>query len=85
MCVLQLYWINPISYTLYGLVIEEFGDVDSPLEGYDPPMTVSEFVRNYWGYKSEFKGWIVLILCAFSGLWFATAFTALRFVKWQNR
>lgn len=66
-------------------MVEELGGVTAIMEDLQPPVSVADFVRNYFGFKSEFKGWIVLVLCGFCMLWFATTFVALRYVKWQNR
>lgn len=29
---LQMYWINPASYTLYGLVVSQLGNVEDQME-----------------------------------------------------
>ncbi|XP_024979261.1 pleiotropic drug resistance protein 1-like isoform X3 [Cynara cardunculus var. scolymus] len=47
------YWGNPVAWTLYGLVVSQFGDYEDVLtEG----ETVKGYLRRYFGFKHEFLG-----------------------------
>ncbi|GLJ30759.1 hypothetical protein SUGI_0609870 [Cryptomeria japonica] len=78
------YWLTPISWTLYGLVASQLGDVDSEMETADGKMTVSEFIANYFGFRHDFLGITALVtLClpvCFASL-FAVAIKKLNFQK----
>jgi ABC-type multidrug transport system permease subunit len=80
-----LYWANPISYTLYGLIVGELGESQQLMVDQSPPVSVAQFVRDYFGYKTSFMGYTALILAAFCAFFFAASTTALARIKWQNR
>jgi hypothetical protein len=124
-----MYYLDPVSYTLWALVTAELGDNDelmqvcahasahesgcrmvrsacrrgnaccvmphgfassatalrSPLQDQEPPVTVSQFVESYFGYRSSDLGWLVAALAAFPLAFFASSTFALWKFKWQNR
>ncbi|KAK6914943.1 hypothetical protein RJ641_020060 [Dillenia turbinata] len=49
------YWGDPISWTLYGLVASQFGDVQERLLDSNNE-TVEEYLRSYFGFKHSFVG-----------------------------
>lgn len=61
-----MYWITPLSYTLYALAVSQLGDSDAlitlEVEG---EMPVSQFLEDSFGFKYSFRWWCVLILFAF--------------------
>lgn len=75
------FWICPVSWTLYGLVITQFGDVKDRMETGE---TVEEFVRSYFGYRDDFKGIAAAVVVGFSlifGFTFAFSIKAFNFQK----
>ncbi|GAB2284885.1 transcription factor [Dionaea muscipula] len=48
------YWADPISWSLYGLLTSQFGDITTKFRGTDE--TVQEFLKSYFGYKHDFLG-----------------------------
>ncbi|KAK7311855.1 hypothetical protein RJT34_10277 [Clitoria ternatea] len=75
------FWICPVSWTLYGLVTSQFGDVK---ERIDTGETVEEFVRSYFGYRDDFVGVAAAMLVGFSllfGFTFAFSIKAFNFQK----
>lgn len=52
------YYISPISWTLYGLVASQFGDLKDEL---DTNETVEQFIRDYFGFRYDFLGYVGLI------------------------
>ncbi|EFN53196.1 hypothetical protein CHLNCDRAFT_36538 [Chlorella variabilis] len=80
-----MYWLDPISYTLYGLVVGELGDNEDLMADQSPPITVKAFIESYFGYKESFSWWLVLILASFSVAFFVSSTFALYKIKWQNR
>ncbi|CAK9227174.1 unnamed protein product [Sphagnum troendelagicum] len=81
------YWICPTSWTVYGLVTSQFGNVQSLLldTGGPVPPTVEQYVNNYFGYSYSFLG-VVGGMLLFWPLLFATVFAfAIKFINFQNR
>ncbi|KAF5456683.1 hypothetical protein F2P56_026134 [Juglans regia] len=73
------YWACPVAWTLYGLVVSQYGDVKDVLESGE---TVEDFVRSYFGYRIEFVGVIAVVLVGISMLFafiFAFSIKALNF------
>jgi len=70
-----------VSWTLYGLVTSQFGDIKEPI---DTGETVEEFVRSYFGYRDDFVGVAAAVLVGFTllfGFTFAFSIKAFNFQK----
>ncbi|WVZ20778.1 hypothetical protein V8G54_008100 [Vigna mungo] len=75
------FWICPVSWTLYGLVTSQFGDIKERIENGE---SVEEFVRSYFGYRDDFVGVAAAVLVGFSllfGFTFAFSIKAFNFQK----
>ncbi|TKY74693.1 Pleiotropic drug resistance protein 1 [Spatholobus suberectus] len=75
------FWICPVSWTLYGLVTSQFGDIKERIETGE---TVEEFVRSYFGYRDDFIGIAAAVLVGFTllfGFTFAFSIKAFNFQK----
>jgi hypothetical protein len=48
------YWACPVSWTLYGLIASQFGDITKIMESENE--SVQEFIRSYFGMKHDFIG-----------------------------
>ncbi|KAH9613074.1 hypothetical protein KSS87_005297, partial [Heliosperma pusillum] len=44
------YWICPVSWSLNGLIVSQFGEIKEKL---DTGETVEEFIRRYFGFRSD--------------------------------
>ncbi|OAY63325.1 ABC transporter G family member 36 [Ananas comosus] len=76
------YWINPVAWTLYGLVVSQFGDIEHHL---DSGESVADFVRDYFGFRHDFLGVVAVVVVAFAVLFaFLFAF-AIRMFNFQKR
>lgn len=62
--------MNPVAWSLYGMLTSQFGDVQDRLESGE---TVAEFLRDYFGYSREFLG-VVAVVVACYGILFAFCF-----------
>ncbi|KAL4433696.1 hypothetical protein ABPG75_000137 [Micractinium tetrahymenae] len=81
-----LYYMNPASYSLYGLTASQLGDVDSPTQvpgGGSVP--VSEFVESYFGFKHSWIGYTALLLCVFIVVFRGIALLGLSKLNFQSR
>nr|QVT92295.1 ABC transporter [Salvia miltiorrhiza] len=75
------YYACPISWSLYGLVASQFGDVDAVL---DTDETVADFVTTYFDFKHDFLGYVAVIIVGISVLFafiFAFSIRAFNFQK----
>ncbi|XP_021277313.1 pleiotropic drug resistance protein 1-like isoform X3 [Herrania umbratica] len=75
------YWVCPISWTLYGLIASQYGDIK---ETFDSGETVEHFVRNYFGFRDEFVGVVAIVvvgICVLFGFIFAFSIKAFNFQK----
>lgn len=73
-----MYWITPLSYTLYGLSAGLLGDNFSVIEVDNTMQTVSSYLDTAFGFAFSFRWWsvgvlllfgLVFQLCTFLALW----------------
>eukprot|EP01018_Ginkgo_biloba_P026516 Gb_28918 [translate_table: standard] len=80
------YWGCPVAWTLYGLIVSQYGDIKTELDlagGGKQPM--DEFVRSYFGFKHDFLGLVAIVVIGF-GVLFAFIFAlAIRTFNFQKR
>ncbi|KAJ7966134.1 Pleiotropic drug resistance ABC transporter [Quillaja saponaria] len=75
------YWVCPVSWTLYGLVASQFGDIKDKL---DSGETVEDFIRSYFGFRNDFVGIVAIVLVGIAllfGFIFAFSIKAFNFQK----
>ncbi|KAG0503184.1 hypothetical protein HPP92_003256 [Vanilla planifolia] len=77
------FWACPVSWTLYGLLASQFGDIEEVME--DTQVSVKQFMRSYFGYKHDFLGKVVVAEIGFPFL-FALVFAfAIKVLNFQRR
>ncbi|PSC69376.1 ATP-binding cassette transporter isoform B [Micractinium conductrix] len=79
------YWINPLSYTLYGLIVSQLGDIDTDIQLGVNTMSVSAFLEERFGYKYSMLWPVVGIQFAFLFTFRATSIAALKLLNFQRR
>ncbi|KAJ6934324.1 pleiotropic drug resistance protein 1-like [Populus alba x Populus x berolinensis] len=75
-------WICPVSWTLYGLVSSQFGDIK---ENLDTGETVEDFVRSYFGFKHELLGVAAAAVFGFATIFGLTFIMSIKFFNFQRR
>nr|GMD83826.1 pleiotropic drug resistance protein 1-like [Ipomoea batatas] len=73
------YYICPVSWTLYGLIASQFGDVKEKL---DTNETVKDFVKSFFDFDHDFVGYVATIIvgiCVMFGFIFAFSIKAFNF------
>lgn len=74
------HWANPVSWTLYGLVASQFGDVRD-----DTKQAVGDFLESYFGFRHDFIGVVAVVVVGF-GVGFAFIFAfAIKTFNFQRR
>lgn len=80
------YYLCPLAWTLYGLVVSQFGDMQDIIS--DSPYTVKTvqaFIENHFDFKHDFLGGVAGIIVAFA-LLFAVIFAfAIKTFNFQKR
>ncbi|KAL5705872.1 ABC transporter G member 36 [Ranunculus cassubicifolius] len=76
------YWVSPTSWSLYGLLSSQLGGVEDKL---DSGETVDEFLRNYFGYRTEFLGVVIVVLLGFSLLFLFIFASGIKKFNFQRR
>ncbi|KAH0449837.1 hypothetical protein IEQ34_020529 [Dendrobium chrysotoxum] len=56
-------WACPVAWTLYGLVVSQFGDVKDKHVAGEP---VADFIRHYFGFKHEFLRVVAVVVVGFA-------------------
>ncbi|KAK8491683.1 hypothetical protein V6N12_035054 [Hibiscus sabdariffa] len=76
------YYICPVSWTLYGLFVSQFGDVQDVLED---GQTVEQYLRNYFGFRRGFIGAVAAVVIAFTVLFGAFFTISIKMFNFQKR
>lgn len=79
------YYICPVAWSLYGLVVSQFGDIQDILTDDPENLTVEEFIKSYFGFHHDFLGEVAVIVAGFAVLFaFIFAFSVRTF-NFQKR
>ncbi|KAK9032478.1 hypothetical protein V6N11_056740 [Hibiscus sabdariffa] len=74
-------WACPISWSLYGLLASQYGDIDDKFESGE---TVEHFVRHHFDFRDEFVEVVAVVvvgICVLFGFIFAFSIKAFNFQK----
>ncbi|XP_021628884.1 pleiotropic drug resistance protein 1 isoform X2 [Manihot esculenta] len=77
------YWGCPISWTLYGLLGSQFGDVKTMLG--NTGQTVEEYVNDYYGIKHDFLGVVAGVVVGITVLFAFTFAISIKAFNFQKR
>ncbi|XP_020677861.1 ABC transporter G family member 31 [Dendrobium catenatum] len=80
------YWANPVSWSLYGLLTSQFGDIEEPMKLADGVRSISVkvFLESYFGFRSDLlstAGIMVVSFCVIFALVFSVAIKCLNFQR----
>ncbi|VVA18637.1 PREDICTED: pleiotropic drug resistance [Prunus dulcis] len=81
------YWICPVSWTVYGLIVSQYGDMEDTIKapGISPDPSVKWYVENHFGYDPNFMGSVAAVLVGFT-VFFAFMFAfSIRALNFQIR
>ncbi|KAL2554989.1 ABC transporter G family member 40 [Forsythia ovata] len=76
------YWACPVAWTLYGLLVSQFGDIEDML---DTQQTVKEFLRSFYGFRHDFLGVIAVVIVGFTILFVFTFAFSIKVFNFQRR
>ncbi|EPS71654.1 hypothetical protein M569_03105, partial [Genlisea aurea] len=75
------HWVNPVAWSLYGLVSSQFGDVSARMETGE---SVEDFVESYFGFHHDLLGVVAVVIIGLVvgfGFVFAFSIKAFNFQK----
>eukprot|EP00898_Chlorokybus_atmophyticus_P004211 jgi/Chlat1/4791/Chrsp31S04779 len=79
-------YINPVSWTLYGLVGSQLADDDHVIDvAGTGSETIKHFINNYFGFKYSFLGQTAGILIAFVITFAGVVVVGIKFLNYQRR
>ncbi|KAJ4762881.1 ABC transporter G family member 36 [Rhynchospora pubera] len=76
------YWTCPVSWTLYGLVASQFGDLEDELDNGE---TIKEFIRSYFGFKESLIHGVAMVVVGFSVLFLLLFAYSIKRFNFQKR
>ncbi|KAL7112056.1 hypothetical protein ACP275_05G129500 [Erythranthe tilingii] len=76
------YWATPLAYTLYGLLVSQFGKIQEPM---DSGVTVEQFLKDYYGFEYDMLGMVAGILLGFVVLFTFIFAYSIRAFNFQRR
>ncbi|KAK3411001.1 hypothetical protein EUGRSUZ_J03024 [Eucalyptus grandis] len=77
------YWACPFAWSLYGLLVSQFGDLKNTLE--DTGTTVEEFMRDYFGFRHNFLGTVAAMMLGFTVLFAFIFAISVKLLNFQKR
>ncbi|KAI3956348.1 hypothetical protein MKW92_008380 [Papaver armeniacum] len=81
------YWADPMSWTLYGLLTSQYGDVHDQVKLSDGvhSVPISQFLREQFGFRHDYVGIAGIVVVGFC-VFFATIFAfAVKSFNFQRR
>jgi len=80
------YYLSPVAWTLYGLIVSQLGDVQTVINapGFSG-QTVEQYLNSYFGFKHSMVGVCAVVLVGFAAaFWLVFAFS-IKFLNFQKR
>ncbi|KAH0943589.1 hypothetical protein HID58_003226 [Brassica napus] len=81
------YWICPVAWTVYGLIVSQYGDVEDTIKvpGMMNDPTIKWYIKNHYGYDPNFMSSIAAVLVGFT-VFFAFMFAfGIKMLNFQQR
>lgn len=81
------YWICPVAWTVYGLIVSQYGDVTDTIRvpGVSPDPSIKSYIQTNFGYDPDFMGPVAVVLVGFT-VFFAFMFAyCIKTLNFQTR
>ncbi|KAC9560170.1 hypothetical protein E3N88_45634 [Mikania micrantha] len=81
------YWICPVAWTVYGFMVSQYHDVDNKIMvlGMSEDIPMNSYIRDHYGFKSDFMGPVAAILVVFCLLFASVYALCLRMLNFQMK
>lgn len=81
------YWICPVAWTVYGLIVSQYGDVEDQIRvpGMDTRPSIKWYIEDHFGFDPNFMGPVAAVLVGFT-VFFAFMFAySIKTLNFQTR
>ncbi|KAK6148816.1 hypothetical protein DH2020_016341 [Rehmannia glutinosa] len=81
------YWICPMAWTVYGLIVSQYGDIEDEIKvpGLSIKPSVKTYIEQHFGYNLDFMGAVAAVLVGFT-LFFAFMYAyCIKTINFQER
>ncbi|XP_022962387.1 ABC transporter G family member 35-like [Cucurbita moschata] len=80
------YWICPLSWTVYGMIASQYGDVETLIKVPGAKdTTVKSYIEDYYGYHSDFMGPVAAGLVGFTVVFALLYARCIKTMNFQTR
>ncbi|QHN85763.1 hypothetical protein HN51_040080 [Arachis hypogaea] len=80
------YWLNPVAWSLYGLVASQYGDLQGSIESNDGSKPkIEDFLRHYFGFRHDFLGVVAAVVVGFGALFAFSFAISVKTFNFQRR
>ncbi|XVE88986.1 hypothetical protein DITRI_Ditri19aG0113900 [Diplodiscus trichospermus] len=78
------YWACPVAWTLYGLLVSQFGDLKDTLEDRNG-QNIEQYLRSFYGFRHDFLGVVATVVLGFTVLFGAIFTVSIKLFNFQRR
>ncbi|KAK1313458.1 ABC transporter G family member 36 [Acorus calamus] len=83
------YWICPVAWTVYGLIVSQYGDLDDTIKVTGPngefPEAIKKYIKDQFGYDRDFMGPVAVVLAAFAAFFALMYAYCIKTLNFQQR
>ncbi|KAL3676896.1 hypothetical protein R1sor_026844 [Riccia sorocarpa] len=82
------YWICPVAWTIYGLIVTQFGDLSNEtlrLSGSTVELPIDQFVEDVFGFKYSFLPVVATMMLVFTFLFASVFMFSIKYLNFQSR
>lgn len=81
------YWGNPVAWSLYGLLVSQYGDVDALVQraGGAQTIAIKQLLKEQFGYRHDLLGPAAIAVVSFCLLFALTFAFAIKALNFQTR
>ncbi|KAI3875054.1 hypothetical protein MKW98_019627, partial [Papaver atlanticum] len=77
------YWACPVAWTLYGLAVSQFGDIQTSMV--DTGVTVEFFMKDYFGFDRDFQPVVAVVIVGITVIFAFIFAAAIKTLNFQSR
>lgn len=77
--------MNPVAWTLNGLMTSQFGDIKSNVEIRGTSVPVQDYLRDYFGFRHDFLGVVAIIVFGFTIAFVLVFAISIKIFNFQRR
>ncbi|KAG0495112.1 hypothetical protein HPP92_006106 [Vanilla planifolia] len=80
------FWVCPTSWSFYGLIITQYGDMKDLIKvPGQVEQQIGDYLLNYYGYRSDFKGVVMLVIFGFTIFFAVMYIICIRVLNFHHR